>query len=126
RGARARDLAIVAVLACSTWIPFRHNIAFERGEATLYAPDRVQARADAAALAARLPDADLYRIMLSRELPRAGILTHSWMTAGLRSINGGIGPFTHDKFRLTGNPDPAVAALYGVRYVLLPEASMGH
>lgn len=120
RGARTRDLAIVAVVACSVWIPFRHNIKFEREEAMLFLPDRVQARADAARLRALFPDVDQYRVALSPALPGAGLLANSFVAAGLRSLAGGIGPFPYAKFRLLGSPTPAVAALYGVRYTLAP------
>lgn len=120
---RARDLACAAMLVCAVWIPFRHNIEFARSEATLFLPDRVQARADAERLRALLPDEDDYRIVLAGTLPNAHLLTHTYAAAGFRSIHGGIGPANHAKYRLLSQANPAVSALYGVKYILLPSTA---
>ena len=117
----ASDLACVAVLVGAVWIPFRHNIEFARADATLFLPDRVQARADAARLSSLLPDATSYRIALSSALPNSDLLTHAYANLGFRTTRGGIGPLDYAKYRLLSAPNPAVSALYGVKYVLLPD-----
>jgi hypothetical protein len=123
QSARTRDLACALLLACTAWIPFRHNIEFARRDATLFLPDRVQARTDAARLRALLPDEDVYRIVLAGTLPNAHLLTHAYAALGFRSIHGGIGPADHAKHALLSMANPAVSALYGVKYILLPAAS---
>lgn len=120
---RARDLACAAMLVWAVWIPFRHNIEFARGEATLFLHDRVQARADAERLRALLPDEDDYRIVLAGTLPSAHLLTHTYAAVGFRSIHGGIGPADHAKYSLLSQANPVVSALYGVKYILLPSTA---
>ena len=118
-----RDAACIVVLACAVWIPFRHNIEFARSDAMLFHPDRVQARTDAARLAALLPDEESYRIVLGAGVANAHLLTHAYVNLGFRSTSGGIGPHVHDKYRLLSTPTPAVSALYGVKYRLLGDAA---
>ena len=118
----ARDVACVAVLVCAAWIPFRHNIEFARADAMLFQPDRVQARADAARLSSLLPDAANYRVVLGG-LPNSDLLTHAYANLGFRSTRGGIGPLDYAKYRLLSAPNPAVSALYGVKYLLLPDTA---
>lgn len=117
-----RDVACIVVLACAVWIPFRHNIEFARDDAMLFHPDRVQARTDAARLAALLPDEESYRTVLGAGVANAHLLTHAYVNLGFRSTSGGIGPHVHDKYRLLSVPTPAVSALYGVKYRLLGDA----
>lgn len=123
RGRNAHDIACVVVLVCAVWMPFRHNIVFPREDATLFLPDRVEARAEAARLAALLPDEAVYRIALSPELTDASLLTQAYANLGFRAIRGGISPINHAKFQLLHFPNPAVSALYGVKYALLPSAA---
>lgn len=124
RGGTATATAVIAVVALASvvWTPYHHNIEFARGDATLFEPDRVQARADAAALRDALDDEDSYRIVL-QDVPNAHLLTHAYSALGFRALHGGIGPAIHAKERLLASPDATVRRLYGVRYTLLPEAS---
>ncbi|MBJ6982372.1 hypothetical protein [Luteimonas sp. MC1572] len=121
-GSGVLALACVALLAGSAWAPFMHNKRFAHDDAMLFHADRVQAHADAAALAERLPERDRYRFMLGGSVDNAHLLTHAWTTHGFRSIHGGIGPAEHAKYRLLSQASPMVAALYGVRWSLWPEA----
>jgi hypothetical protein len=118
-----RDAACVVVLVCAVWIPFRHNIEFAHTDAMLFHPDRVQARTDAARLAALLPDEESYRTVLGAGIANAHLLTHAYANLGFRSTSGGIGPHVYDKHRLLSVPTPAVSALYGVKYRLLGDAA---
>lgn len=120
-GQAALAAACALVFFGSAWAPFRHNIRFPYDDAMLFHADRVQARADAAALAARLDGLDRYRFMLGPSLDNAQLLTHAWTLYGFRSIHGGIGPTEYDKHRLLSSAGPTVAALYGVRWSLWPE-----
>src|SRR5690606_16638670 len=115
-----RQPAFVAACAllffASAWAPFRHNIRFPHDDAMLFHPDRVQAHADAGALAWRLgPELDRYRFVLG-PVDNAHLLTHAWSTHGFRSIHGGIGPAVHAKYALLSQAGPMVQALYGVRW----------
>ncbi|MBB1472857.1 hypothetical protein H5368_07415 [Luteimonas sp. MC1782] len=121
-GGIALALACVALLAGSAWAPFMHNKRFAHDDAMLFHADRVQAHADAAALAARLPLRDRYRFMLGGSIDNAHLLTHAWTMHGFRSIHGGIGPAEYAKYRLLAQATPLVMALYGVRWSLWPEA----
>lgn len=118
----AAAAAAVLVLAATVWTPFHHNVRFARDDAMLFHPDRVQARADAAALAARLPGRDRYRLALGASVPDAQLLVHAWTLHGFRSTQGGIGPMDHGKHRLLAEGGPALSALYGVRWTVWPEA----
>lgn len=121
RGELALAAACVALLAGSAWSPFVHNRRFAHSDAMLFHPDRVQAHADAAALAARLPLRDRYRFVLA-SVDNAHLLTHAWTMHGFRSIHGGIGPAEYAKYRLLSQAPPMVRALYGVRWSLWSEA----
>ena len=120
--AHVATVACAILLAATLWVPFQHNIRFARADAMLFQPDRVQAHADAAALAARLPARDRYRFFLSDRLDNAHLLTHAWTLHGFRSIHGGIGPTEYAKYMLLSQANPAVAAMYGVRWSLWPTA----
>ena len=122
-GARAFVLACALLLLATAWIPFRHNVRFAHDDAMLFHPDRVQAHADAAALAARLEGLDEYRFVLAGSVENAHLLTHAWTIHGFRSIHGGIGPTEHAKYLLLSQANPAVAALYGVRWSIWPQAA---
>lgn len=122
-GQAALVLACALVFFATAWAPFRHNIRFAHDDAMLFHPDRVQARADAAALAARLEGLDDYRFVLGAGVDNAHLLTHAWTLHGFRSIHGGIGPAEYGKYRLLSQANPTVAALYGVRWSLWPEAA---
>src|SRR5690606_15869194 len=101
----------------------RHNIRFPHDDAMLFHPDRVQAHADAGALAWRLgPELDRYRFVLG-PVDNAHLLTHAWSTHGFRSIHGGIGPAVHAKYALLSQAGPMVQALYGVRWSLWPDGA---
>lgn len=125
RGRRGGQVPFV--FACSllffatVWAPFRHNIAFAYHDAMLFHPDRVQAHADAAALASRLGGLDQYRFLLGSGVENAHLLTHAWTVHGFRSIHGGIGPAEYTKYQLLSQANPAVSALFGVRWSLWPE-----
>lgn len=124
RGGRAGvALACVLLLAGTAWAPFRHNIRFPYADAMLFHADRVQAHADAAALASRLEGLDRYRFVLGAGVDNAHLLTHAWTLHGFRSIHGGIGPAEYGKYRLLSQAGPMVAALYGVRWSILPAAA---
>ncbi|MEN1940081.1 hypothetical protein WCE39_03105 [Luteimonas sp. MJ174] len=119
---RTPFVAASALLFFATaWAPFRHNITFAHDDAMLFHPDRVQAHADAAALAARLEGLDRYRFVLGPGAPNAHLLTHAWTVHGFRSIHGGIGPTEYAKYQLLSQANPTVSALYGVRWSLWPE-----
>lgn len=124
RGPRSQRAAAAAalVLLATAWTPAWHNVRFAYEDATLFDPDRVQARADAAALASRLEGLDQYRMALGHTLPNHQLIVHSWTLHGFRTIQGGIGPTEYDKFRLLVQGGPALRALYGVRWSLWPEA----
>ncbi|MGH8030924.1 MAG: hypothetical protein ACREO8_00800 [Luteimonas sp.] len=121
--ARLRDAASALVLVCAVWMPFRYNIVFARSDATLFEPDRVQAREDAAQLRELLADIGEYRISLDKSLPNPHLLTHTYAAAGFRALHGGIGPDILRKYELIAAPSPAVAALYGLKYTLWPESA---
>src|SRR5690606_384458 len=88
----------------------------------LFHPDRVQAHADATALAARLEDLDRYRFLMADRVDNAHLLTHAWTLHGFRSIHGGIGPTEYAKYMLLSQANPMVAALYGVRWSIWPDS----
>ncbi|MBJ6983464.1 hypothetical protein [Luteimonas sp. MC1750] len=120
RGAFAAACALL--LFATVWTPFRHNIRFDYHDAVLFHPDRVQAHADAAALAARLDGLDRYRFLMADSVDNAHLLTHAWTLHGFRSIHGGIGPTEYAKYMLLSQANPMVAALYGVRWSIWPDA----
>ncbi|NLA67758.1 MAG: hypothetical protein GX856_05855 [Gammaproteobacteria bacterium] len=120
-GATALAVACGLLFFATAWTPWRHNMRFQLHDAMLHHADRVQARADASALAARLDGLDVYRFVVGPGLGNRQALTHSWTLHGFRSIHGGIGPIAFDKHRLLSAPTPAVSALYGVRWSLWPE-----
>ncbi|MEP6633187.1 MAG: hypothetical protein ABJA62_03175 [Luteimonas sp.] len=119
----ARDLAIGAMLFCTVWIPFRYAPQFDISTATVFRADRMQARAAAQHLVATLPDEANYRIALDPTIADSNLLVHSYLTAGLRAIRGGISPADRAKFDLLYFPNAAVSALYGVKYIVLPKTA---
>ena len=124
RGGHAALAAACAVLLCATvWTPVRHNLRFPYADAMLFHPDRVQAHADAAALAARLDGLDRYRFVIADAVDNAHLLTHAWTMHGFRSIHGGIGPTEYAKYMLLSQANPTVSALYGVRWSIQPASA---
>ena len=119
-GRVALTAACALLLGATVWTPLRHNIRFPYGDAMLFHPDRVQAHADAATLAASLDGLDRYRFVIADAVDNAHLLTHAWTMHGFRSIHGGIGPAEYAKYMLLSQANPTVAALYGVRWSIHP------
>lgn len=122
-GQAALTAACALLLGATVWTPLRHNIRFPYADAMLFHPDRVQAHADAAALAARLDGLDRYRFVIADAVDNAHLLTHAWTMHGFRSIHGGIGPTEYAKYMLLSQANPTVAALYGVRWSIQPASA---
>lgn len=119
RHAWVRTFAALLLLA-SVAGPARQQPVYAASQSGIFQPDRVMARQDSLELVAALPDAANYRLLVSDRFPNFKVLTHAYSTRGLRLLRGDLTPQVYDKFRLLYFPTPAVAALYGVKYTVIP------